>query len=103
MSNEPVSLINTMFVDLANLLAEAEGSSDTRALLREANALNAKFESWPQSIPQIWHPVRVARHDVQQSIVDAGFYGDYCDTYPDVIVSSTWNECKISGSRKSFA
>jgi len=107
----PGTLLDLMFVEVANLLvfaensfaqskdagsAQAELSTSVMDLLIEAEETDAKLASWPAFIPKDWFPIQVSVNDVPKSVVDAGFYGNSCDVYSDIVVCSTWNEWRVA-------
>lgn len=111
MSRNPATLLDAMCIDVANLLAvadlpsalitdldldETEPSCDDFDLLVQAEVVDAKLATWPDCVPANWIPVQVPAYIVPKPIVDAGFYGDNCDVYPDIIICSTWNEWRVA-------
>ena len=101
MPHNPVTLLNTMRISIANALAAAAEftsadsmdslSDEVRSgLLARANAAHARFETWPALVPQEWWPITLERRLIPQQIIDAGVNGDYCYLYTDVNVCGTW-------------
>ncbi len=66
-------------------------SPPTSTLLARAISAEATLASWPEVVPRTWIPVRVYRNEIPQNIIDAGLYGSYCETFPDIVICSTWN------------
>ncbi len=111
MSRNPATLLDAMFVKVVNLLTKANRPSavitdvdsdeidlpnDGFDLIVQAKAVDATLATWPNFVPASWIPVQVKADNVQPSVLKAGFYGDSCDVYPDVIVCSTWNEWRVA-------
>ena len=105
------TLLDLMSVDVANLLAAAESSFprhgvrdtggtgvllNTFDILVQAQAIDAKLATWPAFVPVDWVPVRISIDSVPKGVVEAGFYGDTCDIYPDIMVCSTWNDWRVA-------
>lgn len=107
----PGTLLDLMSVDVANLLALADqtlrrdaelkcdkikSSTATLDLLMKAQEVDANLATWPLFVPQDWIPMQVAADNVPKSVVDAGFYGNSCAIYPDIMICSTWNEWRVA-------
>jgi hypothetical protein len=71
---------------LDNLLKDALGMTPEDA--------DAHLATWPQSIPDSWHPVRV------QSSVESY---DGCDVYPDLIIMGHYNSWRCRRIKLGFA
>ena len=107
----PGTLLDLICVEVANLLAATDrpvgedlghydyggklslGAFD---LLTQAQAIDANLASWPGFVPTDWVPVQVPASKVPKTVVCAGFYGQTCDVYPDIMVCSTWNEWRVA-------
>lgn len=111
MAENPATSLDAMFVEVANLLADGERPSaliteldsdeiepifDTVDFLERAEATDSRLATWPDSVPANWIPIQVPAARVPESVVDASFYGDSCDVYPDIIICSTWNEWRVA-------
>ena len=107
----PGTLLDVMFVEVANLLAYAKTLPASPAdvdfdrtdllldfadILIQARELDAKLATWPAFVPADWNPIPVSANDVPQSVISAGFYGESCDIYPDIMICSTWNEWRAA-------
>ena len=108
----PAILLDRLLVDVANLLAVArqdlasgsgiatsidphtarQGSS----LLSEAEFLECHLMSWAKALPSYWSPAKVSVDQVPASIVSAGFYGNPCDIYQDIMICATWNDWRTA-------
>ena len=111
MPQNPATILDLMFAQIADLLADAaqtpskvEDLSDHKEgsfhkvdeLLKRAQAADASLAAWPAILPLHWHPVRVFKDTIPQEVIDAGIYKDSCEIYPDVMVCSTWNEWRVA-------
>ncbi|KAL6715136.1 hypothetical protein ACLMJK_007399 [Lecanora helva] len=107
----PGTLLDLMCVEVANLLADAKrfhaiGSASPTDeasqfkklynLMFKAQSLDAKLMTWPNFLPASWVPVRLPAKKVPKSVIETGFYGEWCDIYPDIMVCSTWNEWRVA-------
>ena len=117
----PGTLLDLMCVEVANLLASANTSSPSHSQSPRPNssptgtqtptssttttsphltlalAIPARHATWPHFIPSSWHPTPVSITSVPRSVTTNGFYGTTsCDIYPDIMVSSTWNEWRVA-------
>lgn len=54
------------------------------------------LDQWPLMVPLSWHPAKVLRNEVPDAILEAGFYGESCDVYSDVMICSTWNDWRVA-------
>ena len=110
MQHTPASLLDLMIVEAANLLSMAHqdpksiplvGEEDKVKLLDEsiltkAMEVNAQLSSWPSATPSDWMPTPVSVEHIPGSVVEAGFYGETCMVYKDVIICSTWNDWRVA-------
>ena len=111
MPQNPATLLDLMFTEVADLLADAAqrppevedlsdnadgSSSQVDELLERAQAIDASLASWPTILPLNWYPVRVFKDTIPQEVIDAGIYEDSCDIYPDVMICSTWNDWRVA-------
>lgn len=111
MSYNPATLLDAMLIKVANLLPKADRPSamitdldpdeielcdDGFEIGVQAEAVDAGLATWPKFVPASWIPIQVPADNVQQSALEAGFYGDECDIYPDIVVCSTWNEWRVA-------
>lgn len=109
-SQNPGAMLDIMSIDVANLLATAKRSSvfitnstlreaqvsvDAANLLRQAKAVDSRLATWPEFVPVEWFPTQISADSIPESVIKVGLYRDSCHIYPDIIVSSVWNECKI--------
>ncbi|KAI4161529.1 MAG: hypothetical protein LQ342_004813 [Letrouitia transgressa] len=107
MLHSPAVSLDSLSVEVANVVATArnyslklsasssndtELASDKRRILLRAQAINARLLSWRKTVPSEWTPLRLSRHQTPTEIVNAGFYGDYCDIYPELPVCRIWND-----------
>ncbi|KAA6412238.1 MAG: hypothetical protein FRX48_04390 [Lasallia pustulata] len=105
--HNPATLLDCMYVDVANLLATADQSSSkvfnstqretdiadqASQILLRAQYVDAKLATWPDMLPSNWNPISVFTDAIPWDVVDAGLYGDCCDVYPDITICSTWND-----------
>ena len=105
--HNPATWLDSMYVDVANLLAAATRTSadivnrtqcetdtmnHTSELLLRAELVDAKLATWPDMLPSNWNPIHVFTDTIPWDVVDAGLYGESCHVYPDIIVCSTWND-----------
>lgn len=78
------------------LASQQSGISDQAAwlssLVSQAKAIDGRLSKWPDHIPQEWFPISVSKEHIPPSVREAGLYGDHCDAYPDIMVTTTWNE-----------
>lgn len=106
----PASLLDLLTVDVANLLALAhsdatsvprvgeEDKTELRdyGLVQRAKDIDAKLALWPSLTPTNWTAIPVSSEHIPDSVVKAGFYGETCEIYKDVIICSTWNDWRIA-------
>ena len=107
--NTPAIILDRMLVDVANFLALArqhlqpgcgtatsKDASQGSYLLLDAEALERRLMSWAKTLPSYWSPAKVSIDQVPASIVSAGFYGESCDIYQDIMICATWNDWRTA-------
>lgn len=107
MLQSPAISLDSLAVEVANVVATAKNypstssasssndtelASDKRRTLLRVQVINARLLSWRKTVPSEWTPLRLPRHQTLTEIVNAGFYGDYCDIYLDLPVCRIWND-----------
>ncbi|KAL9615051.1 MAG: hypothetical protein Q9167_000474 [Letrouitia subvulpina] len=107
MLQNPAISLDSLSIEVANVVATArnysstlststsnitELASDKRRILLRAHIINARLLSWRETVPNEWTPRPLPRHQTLSEIVNAGFYGDYCDIYPELPVCRIWND-----------
>ena len=106
----PASLLDLLVVDVANLLSLAHSGATSipqlgeedktelqdHTLLQQAQDVNTKLALWSTLTPADWKPTPVSKEHIPGSVTKAGFYGETCDIYKDVIICSTWNDWRIA-------
>ena len=102
MPQNPATLLDLLSVEVANVIAledstliKADSKANTGAsadIVRIAKEIDIRFKAWPKAIPLEWFPKGALREHVPTSVADAGFYGECCDIYPDVMICRTWND-----------
>ena len=110
MPHTPASLLDLLAVEVANLLYIAHqdpasvplvGKEDKvdildPAILPKATDIDAQLSLWPCATPYDWISTAISVKCVPDSVVQAGFYGEECDIYKDVIICSTWNDWRVA-------
>ena len=109
MPQNPTTLLDLMSVEVANLLAlesslagsknSQSGSKALSNLVLKAKSVDDNLACWPDSVPFEWFPKKVQRQIVPKSVIDAGFYGEDCDIYSDVMVCRAWNDWRSARLR----
>ncbi|KAL9637710.1 MAG: hypothetical protein Q9164_002035 [Protoblastenia rupestris] len=106
----PATLLDLLTVEVANILAKADGSpqnlwkirgepavhTEDPNILSRAVALDAKLATWQNATPSHWAPERVSKNQIPENVIQAGLYGQIADIYQDVIICSTWNDWRIA-------
>ncbi|KAG9240231.1 hypothetical protein BJ878DRAFT_546471 [Calycina marina] len=99
----PVFRLDGINLELANLQASAlsairyqhpHRSNQLMELNREAIDIERQLFKWSQSIPAIWDPIRIYRH--QGVAPGLQLYQDHCDTYQTLFLSTLWNRLRSS-------
>ena len=111
MPESPAALLDSMSVEVASLLAAAEQTptkvvdledreletlSNNCTILLRARSIDTRLATWPDAVPSNWHPVRIAKEQISQKVINAGIYGDSCDIYPDIMICSIWNDYRVA-------
>ena len=105
--HNPATLLDRMYVDVANLLAtvdrtpadiidctpgEPHRATRSSDLAHRAELVDARLATWPDLLSPNWNPVQVLASAIPWDVVNAGLYGDSCDVYSDIIICGTWND-----------
>ncbi|KAL9594180.1 MAG: hypothetical protein Q9219_007178 [cf. Caloplaca sp. 3 TL-2023] len=107
MPYNPATVLDTMRIPLANVLAKSARhvslgtlSDEIRSeIVADAKAVHATYQSWPSLVPKDWWPIELERGLIPEGIINAGVHGDYCDLYSHTSVCETWLAWRTSRVR----